>query len=274
MTVEPFRPEDVAEFLKMATAENWVVEPWECAFLLEAFPEGCFCMRDCAGKAIAFVTSLQHERSGWIGNLIVAEGYRGQGRGEGLFRKAMESLQAVGVSTFWLTASNSGRSLYEKYGFKSLDAVIRWSGNGRQRHAGHARHANSDDPLTSVSFIDSQTWGDRRDALLAVIAGRGQLLLEGTGFIVMQPCGTAVQLGPFSALGGSAADHLLTAALGAVSEETRVYIDAPLSNSSAVRLFRRRGMQITGRTELMYAGIRPAYQPGLLYGLATMGSCG
>ena len=148
MTVEPFRADDIADFLKLATAEGWVAEPWEFDFLLEAFPEGCFCMRDSDGKGIAFVTSLRHEKSGWIGNLIVAEEYRGQGLGEALFRKALEALHAAGVETFWLTASNSGKSLYEKYGFNSLDAVVRWSGTGRQRQPGHTRQAVSAEPVS------------------------------------------------------------------------------------------------------------------------------
>jgi len=273
MIIEPFREDDVAAFLKMAAAEGWVADPWEFAFLLAVFPEGCLCVRGRDGKGIAFVTALRHEKSGWIGNLIVSEGFRGQGLGEALFRKAMGVLQAAGVGTFWLTASNSGRSLYEKYGFNSLDAVVRWSGTGRRRHAGHTRHTELT-ASTSVSGIDRQAWGDRRDALLEVTAGRGRLLLEESAFMVIQPCGADIQFGPFSALDSGVAECLCDAALGSVPQETRVYIDAPLSNRSAMRLFSRRGMRITGSTELMYAGARPDYRPEMLYGLATMGSCG
>jgi GNAT superfamily N-acetyltransferase len=274
MIIEPFREDDVAAFLKMAAAEGWVAEPWEFAFLLTVFPEGCLCVRNSEGKGIAFVTSLRHEKSGWIGNLIVSEEFRGKGIGEALFMKAVKALQAAGVGTFWLTASSSGKSLYEKYGFNSLDAVVRWNGTGRRRHAGHTRSTYLDESSTSVSCIDRQAWGDRRDALLAVTAGRGRLLLEESAFMVIQPCGADIQLGPFSALDSNSANYLCDAALGSVPQETRVYIDAPLSNRSAVRLFSRRGMRITGSTELMYAGVKPDYRPEMLYGLATMGSCG
>jgi ribosomal protein S18 acetylase RimI-like enzyme len=274
MTVEPFRTEDIAPFLKMAAAENWVAEAWEFVFLLAAFPEGCLCVRDSDGNGIAFVTSLQHEKSGWIGNLIVAEEHRGRGIGDKLFRAAHGALQAAGVGTFWLTASNAGRSLYEKYGFNRIDAIVRWSGSGRQRHAEQTLSADPGNSSTSVSCIDCQAWGDRRDALLTAITGRGHLLLEESGFMVIQPCGASMQFGPFSARDSRSAEHLCDDALVSVARETRVYIDAPLSNRSAVRLFSRRGMRITGSTELMYAGLKPAYRPELLYGLATMGSCG
>jgi ribosomal protein S18 acetylase RimI-like enzyme len=274
MTIEPFRPDDIAVFLRMAAAECWLAEPWEFAFLLAEFPEGCLCVRDGEGRGIAFVTSLRHEESGWIGNLIVSEGFRGKGIGEALFREALQALHAAGVGTFWLTASKAGKTLYEKYGFSSLDAVVRWSGAGRRRHAGHMRSTYRDDSSISVSCIDRQAWGDRRDALLAVTTGRGRLLLEESAFMVVQPCGADIQFGPFSALDSSSANYLYNAALGSVPRETRVHIDAPLSNRSAVRLFSRRGMRISGSTELMYAGVKPDYRPEMLYGLATMGSCG
>lgn len=274
MKVEPFREDDIDGFLKLAAAEGWVAEPWEFAFLLAEFPGGCFCARDGNGRVIAFVTALRHEQSGWIGNLVVAAGFRRRGVGDALFRKSLAALHAADVRTCWLTASNSGQSLYEKYGFKSLDTVVRWSGSGRRRHPGHGLHPDSSESSASVSFMDYQAWGDRRDALLDATAGRGRLLRGRSGFMVVQPCGADMQLGPFSAQDSSTAAWLYDAALGSVPQGTRICIDAPLSNRSAVRLFSRRGLRVTGSTQLMYAGDRPDYRPELLYGLATMGSCG
>jgi ribosomal protein S18 acetylase RimI-like enzyme len=274
MTVEPFRTEDVADFLALAAAENWVAEEWEFVFLLERFPEGCFCVRDDSGAGIAFVTSLPHGQSGWIGNLIVAAELRGKGVGEALFRKAREALHAAGVRTVWLTASSSGRSLYEKHGFTSIDSVYRWSGNGRQRHAEKTSQVDRAAPTDPVHSIDQQVWGDRREMLLAATAGRGRLLLEDAGFVVVQPCGNALQIGPFSALDSGTAEALFEAALRTIPLGTKVFLDAPASNRSGLRLFNRKGMRVAGRTELMYAGVKPKFQPDLLYGLATLGSSG
>jgi hypothetical protein len=39
-------------------------------------------------------------------------------------------------------------------------------------------------------------------------------------------------------------------------------------------MFTDRQFAVSGTTELMYAGARPDYRPELIYGLATMGSCG
>jgi ribosomal protein S18 acetylase RimI-like enzyme len=274
MTIEPFRADDIAAFLKVAVAEGWVADSREFVFLLAVFPEGCFCIRDSDGKGIAFVTSLRHEKSGWIGNLIVAEEFRGKGLGDVLFRKAQETLHAAGVRTFWLTASKMGKSLYERYGFSSIDSIARWVGTGRQRHPSYGQNGDilAIDP--TVIIIDSHSWGDRRERLLAATMERGWAVPAESGFIVVQLCGEALQLGPFSALDSGTAEVLFETALRSIPLGKKVFLDAPVSNRSALRLFNRKGMRIAGRNELMYAGVKPDYRPEILYGLATMGSCG
>lgn len=274
MIIKPFSPDEIASFLKLAAAENWLTAAWEFEFLLSTFPRGCFTALADNGEIAGFVTSLQHERSGWIGNLIIGEGYRRQGIGEELFCTALVALRAAGAETFWLTASSSGKALYEKHGFTAIDTIIRWTGRGRQRHTVHEERGDRSTSGVSVSSIDCQAWGDRRDALLSATVARGRLLLEESGFAVVQPWGETLQIGPFSALDDSTAESLLNDVLHTVPWGTEVCLDAPASNRSALRLFNRKGMRVSGRNELMYAGVKPAYQAEYLYGLATMGSCG
>jgi ribosomal protein S18 acetylase RimI-like enzyme len=274
MTIEPFCIDDITLFLKLAAAERWVAEPWEFEFLLSAFPQGCFAAREDNGETAGFVTSLLHLQSGWIGNLIVAEHFRGRGIGETLFRKALEALRVAGAQTIWLTASKSGAPLYERHGFSRIDTIIRWVGTGRQRHAAHDGPGDWKAASSFVCGIDCQAWGDRRDALLAATAGRGRLLLDEDGFTAIQPCVGARQFGPFTALDSGSAERLFDAALRTIPLGSKIYLDSPASNRAALRMFNRRQLRISGMTELMYAGTRPDYRPDLLYGLATMGSCG
>jgi ribosomal protein S18 acetylase RimI-like enzyme len=274
MTIEPFRRNDIAPFLDLASEENWVAEPWEFEFLLSQFSQGCFATRGEKGDAAGFVTSLCHEQSGWIGNLIVAEQFRGRGVGAALFRKAMEALWSSGVQTIWLTASKMGKSMYEKQGFQSIDTIIRWSGVGRQSHHMHEEAHTGEEALAAIGSIDSSAWGDRRSGLLQAVIGRGGLIRNESGFVVVQPCGEAMQLGPFSALDSDAAENLLNEGLRMVVNGKKLYVDSPASNRSALRIFNRRGLRISGSNVLMYAGKRPDYRPELLYGLATMGSSG
>lgn len=217
MNIEPFRTGDIATFLTLGAEENWVAEQWEFAFLLSTFPQGCFVARLENGETLGFVTSLHHDRSGWIGNLIVADVHRGNGIGDTLFTAAFEALRTAGVETFWLTASKSGLLLYQKHGFIGIDTI---------------------------------------------------------GFITLQPCGGFVQFGPFSAVDSGAAERLFEAALRNIVTGTKVFADAPASNRASLRFFNRKRMKIVGSNLLMYAGKKPNYRPELIYGLATMGSCG
>jgi hypothetical protein len=75
-------------------------------------------------------------------------------------------------------------------------------------------------------------------------------------------------------LDSDTAECLLDAALHRIPLGSKIYLDSPASNRAALRMFNRRRLRIAGTTELMYAGLCPDYRPELLYGLATMGSCG
>ncbi|MBV5339060.1 MAG: GNAT family N-acetyltransferase [Deltaproteobacteria bacterium] len=274
MIIEPFCSGDITAFLELAAVEGWVAETWECEFLLAEFPQGCFAARGDNREIVGFVTSLRHLQSGWIGNLIVAPKFRGSGIGAALFRKALGALFDSGVETVWLTASKVGMPLYQKYGFIRIDTIIRWNGEGQQRRHDQDAEAAYVNCGSLLSEIDGLVWGDRRAALVAVTAGRGKVLQQGSSFVVVQPIGDATQLGPFSAPGYNTADTLLKAALNIIPQGTKVCLDAPASNRSAMKLFNRSRMSIAGSNELMYAGVKPAYRPEHLYGMATMGSCG
>lgn len=274
MTIEPFRTEDIASFLKLAATEQWVAEPWEFEFLLSAFAQGCFTARAENGEAIGFVTSLRHDRSGWIGNLIVSGEQRGKGIGEQLFRAALEALRSSGVRTYWLTASKAGMPLYEKHGFTGTDTIIRWIGEGRQQR-GTGYDSNTPRSLHPPALdLDCQAWGDQRDALLAATVGRGHVQQHESGFISLQPCGDSVQIGPFSAMTADGAKQLFEEATRSIPLGTKILLDAPVSNRAALRLYNHKKMRIAGSTELMHAGTKPEYRPELIYALATMGSCG
>ena len=83
-----------------------------------------------------------------------------------------------------------------------------------------------------------------------------------------------MHFGPFSSVDSGGAGRLLEAASRNVAFGTKVFVDAPASNRAALRMYNRKRMKIVGSNLLMYAGKKPAYRPELIYGLATMGSCG
>ena len=271
MILTPFTAGDVTAFLTLARQEGWIAEPWECDFLLNTFPDGCFTARNDAGETVGFVTSLRHGTSGWIGNLIVVKQLRGTGVGTALFCAALGALRDGGAATIWLTASRSGAPLYEKYHFTAVDTIQRWVGVGTSHHG---RQLPVVPCPESFRALDADGWGDRRDALLEVTCGRGGAVARDGGCIVRQPCGVAVQIGPFGAVDDIAAAALFDGMFQTIATGTKLFVDAPAANRGAAGLYRQYGMTIAGSNLLMYAGVQPEYRPELVYGLATMGSCG
>ena len=212
MNIEPFSIEDIPSFLELAAAERWVAEIWEFDFLLAAFPQGCFRARDEADNAVGFVTSLRHDSSGWIGNLIVGKESRARGIGRELFLRALAALRESGTETIWLTASKSGKPLYEKHGFSGIDTIIRWTGSGNGLAVAAPCGAGAVD-----GNLDRLGWGDKRDKLLAIINERGSALAANGAFAIVQPCGGADQIGPFASMTAQDSALLLDAAISGIS---------------------------------------------------------
>jgi GNAT superfamily N-acetyltransferase len=268
LALDRFREGDVPGFLSLADREGWVCDEWEFNFLLAAADAGCFVLR-AAGEAVAFVTTCRHERSAWLGNLLVAPDWRGKGLGRRLMEASLSLLDGTGTATTWLTASAEGKPLYEKLGFRACDEIRRWRGTGSVGSiVGTARS-----PLAEVLELDRLGWGDRRERLVQATKARGALLSLPGGFLVVQGTGAGVQLGPW---GGEAqvAEPLLGQGLAVAGKGTPLFLDSPAGNRAAERLLAAAGLSVSGTTVLMYRGEKPAYRPAGVYALASMGSMG
>lgn len=269
MTIRPFSAGDVPAFLAHAGAEGWLCDRWEFDFLLGAFPGGCFTLEE-DGTAVAFVTSIRYGASGWIGNLLVDGAHRGRGYGTLLMHRAVEALGEAGAKTVWLTASASGRPLYERMGFREADRVVRWVGTGRSGSGGEGPAP----PTAAMEAVDRAGWGDDRRPLLAAVAARGTVVQRTGGFLVVQPFGDGFQVGPWGCAAGSGAAELLDEARAVAGAGTRVFLDAPAGNKTVSALLGAAGFGVRGETALMYAGAEPAYDPVRICALASMGSMG
>jgi GNAT superfamily N-acetyltransferase len=268
MDIDQFQHEDIEEFLALAAGEGWVCDPWEFDFLLGQFPAGCLVARE-GEESVGFVTSIRHDVSGWIGNLIVRSGFRERGIGSLLMRHALDALAEAGAETVWLTASRQGKPIYERLDFSVVDVVNRWVGKGLWNGAGN-RHVCD---LSAILEMDRAGWGDRRESLIAAVLERGRIYIADDSFLICQPCGSSVQIGPWGGTGFSA-PHLLEEALLEAGKGTKVVLDVPIRNTWQTSLLLGRGFAIGGSTLLMCRGKAPAYAPELIGALASMGSMG
>ena len=269
MIIEHFTHGCIPLFLEFAAAEGWISSEWELEFLLETFPEGCFSCR-MGNRPVAFVTSIKYDKSGWIGNLVVAERMRGRGIGSSLMEKSMNALFRAGAETVWLTASGQGKPIYERLGFVEIDAVRRWKGNGTGGVNGNLRYIS----LEMAVELDALGWGETRKSLIEVTHGRGEMFGTEGAFLVLQGCGGFMQAGPWGCAVERDTALLLDAALARLERGLEVVLDVPERNGAAGSLLASRGFRVSGRTSLMYFGAEPLYCPDKIYALGSMGSMG
>ena len=271
LRITRFLPRDIPAFLVMAEREGWICERWEFDFLSAAFPRGGHVAWS-DGQPVAFVTAMLHERSGWIGNLLVHPERRGRGLGRRMLTRSLAALEKAGAETIWLTASEDGRHLYESVGFLPLDTVIRWRGTGS---CTACDAYNSGFTLEKAEDVDREGWGDRRGALLRAMAERSSVPGDGDGFLMLQRMGQGMHLGPWSCRIPGLAEALLMASWRHdPSSQHEVLLDSPAGNRNADRLLSRAGFAACGATVLMYRGEEPVYRPASIFALASMGSIG
>ena len=269
MKIDQFVTGDIETFLRLALSEAWISSKREMVFLLEKFPRGCLACRD-GEIPVAFITAIKYDSSGWIGNLIVNEEFRGRGIGFSLMQRALAILHQAGAQTVWLTASAAGKPIYEKLGFIAIDSVYRWTGEGL------AAKIERQTPVLFDEMVldDFVAWGDRRHSLLEAIYANDEVFADKCGFLAVQRFSCGTQLGPWVTKGEGDVAQLLDSVVTPTKGEGIIFLDVPAGNVRAASLLRSRGFLIASESTLMYRGDVPCYNPEKIYALASMGSMG
>ena len=269
MVLDQLSHSDIPVFMDLAAAEGWISSEWELGLLMESFPEGCFAFR-VIDQTVAFITSVKYDKSGWIGNLVVKKAMRGKGIGSVLMRKALEVMLRAGVETVWLTASDAGKPIYERVGFAEIGKIIRWKGRGEGGRIRNKREITVEEAIA----LDSLAWGERRCSLIRGICAGGDVFGAEGGFLVLQGHGALKQIGPWVCTEHNDAPLLLEAALAHAEESREILLDVPEGNFAACALLASKGFTGTGRTSLMFCGVKPLYSQDRIYALGSMGSMG
>jgi len=257
-------------FLALARDEGWRVPKNELALYRGPLAGSAFVLR-CGEEALGFVTAVRHEKSGWIGNLIVPCDYRGRGYGVLLFEHALQTLERQGVANIWLTASSQGRPLYEKKGFAVVDGIVRWA----LRTDGTSLPENARTNAGTLCAADARVWGESRARLLSPLVLEGKVFGYGGTVALLQQGDDMQVLGPwFSAeLCPRENRRLLLAVLGGAAERTELVTDI-FETSPLQALLRAAGFTRQGRCDLMVRGSAAGVRISQVVSLASLGSMG
>jgi GNAT superfamily N-acetyltransferase len=264
-----------ALFLEWAALEGWRVPARELALYRGELAGSAFVLRDGADRPLGFVTVCRHQRSAWIGNLLVAPWGRGRGFGRRLFEHAVACLAERNNATLWLTASPGGAPLYASSGFREVGRIERWVGRGRGATAAAPAAGGLHGGLYSLVKADAAACGDSRAELLTSLACGGRILRSGHSIALVQAGDGLHVIGPWISV-----DHcpranrtILTDAVEGCREGDEMAVD--LYDGAPERtLLAAAGFAQSGETVLMCRGETERTRTGGAVALATLGSMG
>ncbi len=222
--------------LKEAAGWNQTVADWQRVLALE--PEGCFAI-ECDGEVRATTTAVCFGRElAWIGMVLTDAQYRGRGFARRLMEHALAYLRDRRVAWIKLDATDMGRPLYERLGFREEGAIERWMrpAGGVQQQSGEVGGFELD------AALDREAFGADRSRLLHVLAEIESAWIEGTGFAMGRPGAKAAYFGPCVARSSDTARALLTWFLAKHGTES-VYWDILPANAKSAEMAREFGFE-------------------------------
>ncbi|HYS36719.1 MAG TPA: GNAT family N-acetyltransferase [Pseudonocardiaceae bacterium] len=156
-------PADLPDCLLLAQDRHWPAEEhkWRLLFAVGDVHG----IDDPAGGLAAVVVSTRYDRElATIGMMVVAARHERQGLGKRLMCHALANTDAT---TIWLTATDYGRPLYEKIGFRAIDHCTTYSGHFRPHEptALRSRPVTEAD-LPALSAMDAEVFGATRAEVL------------------------------------------------------------------------------------------------------------
>lgn len=264
---------DWAQFYALTEVEGWRV-PQNERQLFQGAWSGQALALGIDGVFGGLVTAVAYQNNGWIGNLIVPPALRGRGYGQRLFNAGLTMLESVGLSSFWLTASEQGRPIYERAGFGLVGRVERWVLTGGSRPV-QATVAEPGDKAGLLRELDRKAWGEGRSELLGQLVPRGRVFTCDEAGALLQRGYDLQILGPWYSPNHCprAGRQVLQQLLANADPATEIVADL-LASSPERPLLAAAGFEPAGSVALMAKGAIASVDLGMMVCLASLGSVG
>jgi ribosomal protein S18 acetylase RimI-like enzyme len=216
----------------------------------------------------------------WIGTIWVVSSARGQGIGRALTEAPIEAAESAGCRTLVLVATDAGRPLYERMGFRvqtwyrtmeapGLAGSLDLGDGGSGRGPGHSRvRAFRADDLESMASLDRTATGeDRRHLLTAFAAPETTLVLTTdsdapSGYVIRAPWGGGATI----ASGADGALAILHARRLAAGPDRRVRAGILLENEAGARALAEDGWTEAWQAPRLTRGEALDWQPEHIWG--------
>ncbi len=231
--------DDIPTAMRLSTDTGWNQTEDDWRMLIHLAPQGCLGI-EMDGELASTATLLCYGKQlAWLGMVLTGTSYRGRGFARRLVTEALALADRSGIQSVKLDATDQGRSLYEKLGFRPEQGSERW-----ERAAGTVTPIRESISLTPTDedwlWADIRAFGADRSELLRRLAHCNPALVLGSSYLLTRPGRTTQYLGPCVAERPSTARILIERALHSASTSGWSW-DLVVANSSATHLARNLG---------------------------------
>jgi GNAT superfamily N-acetyltransferase len=186
---------DIPSAVQLSSEAGWNQTSGDWCTLLELTPEGCLAI-EVDGELAATTTLLCYGQClAWIGMVLTRIRHRGRGFARRLMTQALHLADQMQIETVKLDATDHGRPLYEKLGFRCEQVVQRWRWAG-EPGLPNVGFADQQTPRDVWSNQDLSAFGADRKKLLLTLARRSPPLIFSNSYLFTRTGRLASYLGP------------------------------------------------------------------------------
>ena len=260
---------DVDAAVQLALAQGWRNRSLFYEFVLRV-PAAQALVGVVDGRVVATGLATVNGPVGWLGAIIVSAEFRGRGFGRAMTEELMRRLRAAGCETLSLEATDQGRPMYERMGFRLATRYHQLQADHLDERplpppGAHVRPLRRAD-LPAVCALDRLATAEDRSAALEVLAEAGGWALDRdgslAGFLLPAERAYGVVIAPRPEDGL----YLLDLHRFLVPPGAHVRAGVPHEHEAAWRELQSRGWQETWRAPRMLQGPDIPWRPEWIWG--------
>jgi ribosomal protein S18 acetylase RimI-like enzyme len=191
-SLRTLRADDVPAAFQLSAQAGWNQTEEDWRTLLALAPETCVAI-EVNGQLAATTTLLCYgRRLAWIGMVLTRLEFQRRGFAKALFREALKRADEMEIETIKLDATKQGQPLYEQFGFRGEEEIVRWF-----------RQNSGTEPLPVVRSsppvwreVDAKYFGADRLSLLERLAEKSAPAVREHSYLFSRPGRASAYLGP------------------------------------------------------------------------------
>ncbi len=276
-SIRTFKKEDIDFAHKMVTAEHWNDRREDIERMFNYEPNGCF-IAEADREPAGHVFTVNYEKLGWIGLLIVKAEYRRKQIGTLLVKKAIDYLLNSGVETIRLEAVPSIAGFYRELGFIDEYESLRFTAYSNKIVSPNIESINpmQEEEISEIADFDAEYFGANRMRVLSRLYRENpdrcfvsRVGCNIVGYAMSRRMQSGYRIGPWTSTpeNPKIAQELLTKCMETIKPDTNVYVGMPELNKTAAEILQKNGFKQYSKSIRMRLGKKLTEHPSGIFAI-------